>query len=402
MIVLEGIIRKQLIERYFLEDVDAQNLQYSAQIFVDSMNLIETGHHEVNADRDPDLCAHCVLAGAEESFDSQVLLDPFEEEFDLPATLVNGCDRQGGKIEVVGQEDQSLSALRIDIADTSQSLRVVEFPFSGAQPDRLIAAQSRCLVDCSGLQNVESRVALGSNHKVSLGAVDAEQTSEVEVTPVDHIDAPLFEGDLVEEVHIVNRSIRDTDEHRDWACQVDLSVQFDRCFGAPEVRPREHRQAKIDGRRIHRINHLVQIQPIGVAGIESTRLANENLSECFVNAPVPMLVGVGQVGPGDVPSNAHCVEMSATAQTGFDVPQALPKSNLRESHCQKLVAGRHALAASLHRVQCNTSLELLAVQQIENLSENQTSGVHPLLRMNSANNRQRVQMRDMLFYSLAA
>lgn len=402
MIVASSIIRKQLIERDFLKNVHAQNLQYPGQTFVDSMDLIETGHHEVNADGDPDLSAHCILAGAEESFDSQVLFDPFEEEFDLPATLVNGCDRQGGKIEVVGQEDQSLSALRIDIADTSQSLRVVEFSFSGAQSDRLVATQSGCLVDRSGLQNVESRVGLGSNHEVSLGVVDAEQTSEVEVTPVDHIDAPRFEGDLVEEVHVVNRSIRNTDEHRDWAGKVDLGVQLDSSFGSAEVCPWKHRKAQIDSRGIDRIHHLVEIEPIRIFGIQPSGFSNENLSERFVNTPVPMFVGVGQIGPSDVPTNAHCVEMSATAQAGFDISQALSKSNLRESHREELIASSHALARSLHRVQCNTTIELLPVNEIGDLSEDQASSVHSLLRMNSASNRQRVQMRHMPFYSLAA
>ena len=44
MIVFEGIIHKQLIERDFLDDIHAQNLEYPAQPFVDSMNLIETGN----------------------------------------------------------------------------------------------------------------------------------------------------------------------------------------------------------------------------------------------------------------------------------------------------------------------------------------------------------------------
>ena len=43
------------------------------------MNLIETGNHEVNADRDPDLGAYGVLTGAVKGFDAEVLLDPFEE-----------------------------------------------------------------------------------------------------------------------------------------------------------------------------------------------------------------------------------------------------------------------------------------------------------------------------------
>ena len=47
-----SVICKQLVERRFLKYVDAKNLQCPAESFIDSMNLIETGHYEVNADGD--------------------------------------------------------------------------------------------------------------------------------------------------------------------------------------------------------------------------------------------------------------------------------------------------------------------------------------------------------------
>jgi len=50
--------------------------------------LFENRHQQVNRNRDSDLGAHGVLAGAIERFDAQVLLDPFEEQFDVPATVV--------------------------------------------------------------------------------------------------------------------------------------------------------------------------------------------------------------------------------------------------------------------------------------------------------------------------
>ena len=366
------------------------------------MNLIETGHHEVNADGDPDLGSHGVFAGAEEGFDSKVLLDPFEEEFDLPATLVNSCDGQCWEVEVVGQKDQPFSCFCIEVADTPKTFGIVDFSLSGAQPDRLVATQSCVLVDGAGFQDIELRVALGSNHEVCLGLLDSEQAGEVEIAAVDHINTARLESDLIQEMDVVNRSIGNAHKNWDRAGQVELSVQFDGCFGSPEVGPRKHRKTQVDGRGIDSVNHLAEIQPVGVVGIESPGLADEDLRERFVNAPVAILVGIGQIGSGDVPANPHGVEMSATAQTGFDVPKTLPKSDLRKSHREKLIAGGHAPAASLHWMELHTALELLAVQQIENLSKNQTSGIHPLLRMNSANNRQRVQMRDIPFSSLAA
>jgi len=51
-------------------------------------------------------------AGTEEALDPQVLLDPLEEQLDLPAARVQRRDGQGGHGRVVGQEDEGLARHR--------------------------------------------------------------------------------------------------------------------------------------------------------------------------------------------------------------------------------------------------------------------------------------------------
>ena len=62
----------------------------------------DDGDQNVDADGDPDLGLDRVLAGAEKALDTQMLLDPFEEQFHLPALLVDLRDDQGRQREVVG------------------------------------------------------------------------------------------------------------------------------------------------------------------------------------------------------------------------------------------------------------------------------------------------------------
>ena len=45
------------------------------------------GYQHVNSDCNPDLGLDGILGGPIKRFDTKVLLDPFEEDFDLPATL---------------------------------------------------------------------------------------------------------------------------------------------------------------------------------------------------------------------------------------------------------------------------------------------------------------------------
>src|SRR3990172_12098435 len=63
---------------------------------------------------DGDLDTHGVLGSAEEVADLEGLLDPAEEQLDLPATLVEFGNLFGRSIEIVGEDAQVLSGFCLD------------------------------------------------------------------------------------------------------------------------------------------------------------------------------------------------------------------------------------------------------------------------------------------------
>ena len=73
---------------------------------------------------DPYLRLDSIRGGAEERLDLQMLLDPLEEQLDLPAQTVELGDGEGGQREVVGEEDQSLAGLGVDEADQPQGVGI--------------------------------------------------------------------------------------------------------------------------------------------------------------------------------------------------------------------------------------------------------------------------------------
>lgn len=366
------------------------------------MHLIETGHHQVNADCDPDLSSHGVLGCAEECFDAQVLFDPFEEQFDLPAAFVNGWDSLCWQIEVIRQEDQALSRLGIKEADTSELFWIVSLTFVSAQPNGLIAAQAAGLVDWTRLAQAEPHIAFCSYDKVGVRAVDSKEPSKVEVSAVEDIDASSFKENPIHEVNVMNRSLCNLHENRDRTSQVNLSVEFNRGFSPTKMSPWKHRQTKINRGGIDGINHLVDVESVGVFAIKSPRLANQNLSECFVNTPVTMLVRISEISSRDVAPDAHRIEIRTPSQTGFNVSKALPESNLSKRHREKLISCSHSFACTRHRVKIHAAVELLAMDQVGDLSENKAASVHSLLRMKQNPFGQPAQMRHMPFPLLAA
>ena len=99
--VLQGSFRKYLCDKDFLEEYNAENLQDFAQTQIDFQFLLDDRYQNVNADGNPDLSLHCVFARAKEAFDSQVLLDPFEEDFYLPTAPVKLRDCQSRQSKIV-------------------------------------------------------------------------------------------------------------------------------------------------------------------------------------------------------------------------------------------------------------------------------------------------------------
>ena len=112
------------MERYLLKRRCADDLQDFIHGRLKVFLVLCDRDQEIGAQRGPNLDAHAVRRVAEESAQAQVLLDPTEEKFDGPSAAVNRSDHQGRQGELVRQEDQRLTAFRVDIADTPQRFRV--------------------------------------------------------------------------------------------------------------------------------------------------------------------------------------------------------------------------------------------------------------------------------------
>ena len=100
--ILVSNLRNQLIQRDLLKHVDAQNLENLGQTEFQPQFLANDGNHNIDTDGDPDLCPNRIVACSKKVLDSEVLLYPFEKQFNLPTTLIEVSDGKRGKVKVVG------------------------------------------------------------------------------------------------------------------------------------------------------------------------------------------------------------------------------------------------------------------------------------------------------------
>lgn len=154
------------------------------------------------------------------------------------------------------------------------------------------------------------------------------------VSTIHEIGASRLWNDLIKDVDVMNAPLGDADEHWNRAAQVDHRVHFDGGFGSPKIRPRKQRQAQIDGRGVQCVNHLVDLQFAVIRTVEPARFADEHLGQRREGAPIPKLVGVGQIGPRYLSPDAHRIKMTRTSQAGLDIAQTLAAGTVLNVHRQ--------------------------------------------------------------------
>ena len=239
---------------------------------------------------------------------------------------------------MIRQEDERFVGCRIPVSDSPQLPRVILGSVKVVQHHGLIADQSRAALDWPGYNAPDIRIALGSSDEEPTALMQGVESSEIQISPVHHIEGAGFGDQDVEYIDVVPFAVGNMDKTRDLTAQIQQRMHLDRALGRAKRRPREQRQTQIDGGRVQCIDGVVQFQAQGFGGVQLPCNSNQRLGELAVQAPVAALVGIGQIAAREVAAQSEVIRFGGMRfETRLDVPQALAKGDLRERHAQELV-----------------------------------------------------------------
>src|SRR6516162_6642156 len=339
--------------------------------------LFENRHQQVNRNGNGNLGAHGIFAGTVESFDPQMLFDPFEEQLDLPARAVDLRYRQRRQAEVVGQKYQRLTRLGIAIADAANHLGIGALNIETVQNHRLVETQTGAFVHEARIPSSAAEILPRASDKESPVLVDPVQSSKIQVSSVHNVEGTGLVGELVQNIDVVDTAGCDNKFRRDVALQVEQGMQLDAAFASPEGGPGKQRQAQVDGGGVQGIGGLLDFGRQRFVRVESGSLLNEHLSKVAKDAPIAQFVGIGQSAAGGRLANAAVVELGTqSAQARFDIAQTLAPGQLREGHDDKLFVGEQFADAEVAAISLNTLVEFVFGQAVQQLGENRTTFVH--------------------------
>src|ERR1035437_4752418 len=339
--------------------------------------VFQNGDEQINGDGGPDLGAHRVGAGAIKGFDAQMLLDPFEEEFDLPATPIELGNGQRWHGEVVGQEDEGFAGDGITIADAAERVRVIVLGEQTSQHHGLVKTQAGGFIHGPGVTAGATKFLFGPGDEESTALMNPMPPGEVEIAAIHDVKRTGFPDQLVEEVDIMNTASGDNDDGGKVALEGQQGVEFDGGLVTAESSPRKEREAEVNRGGVQRISRRLEFKPKGFIGVERGGLLDEHLGEVGKDTPVPLFIGHRQrVAGGGLP-DAGVIELRAEGrQTGFDVAQTFAPRQLGERQHEELFVSGQLADAKVAMVTCNTLIELVFGQEVEELGEDGATFVH--------------------------
>ena len=339
--------------------------------------FFQEGDEQINGDGTPDLGAHGVGACAIKGFDSEMLLDPFEEQLDLPATVIQLRDSQRGCGEVVGQKDQSLARFEIAIADASQRRGIIVLSQPARRDDRLVKAQAGGFVHGTGVAADEAEVFLGARNEEGGTLMQAVQSGEVEIPAIHDVERAGFPSELVEDVHVVNAARGDNDDGGKVAVESQQCVEFDGGLVLTELGPREQRETEVNGGGVQCVGGGFEFGEEGVFGVKRGGLSDEDLGEVGKDTPITLFVGIGQRAAGGGLAETGVIKFwTEGGQTGFDVTETFAPSELGEREHEEVFVGRKFADEMIAVITSDTLVELVFGEEVQELGEDGATFVH--------------------------
>src|SRR5712671_5178441 len=159
----------------------------------------------------------CIIIVSEELADLEVLLDPAEQEFDLPAAFVERGDGDGGALHVVGQQCDGVIVVVTPEAHAAQPDRQFGIAFAG-KPHLGIFENGAAVAlrhgDRTKLDRLEPHVGFGPRHEARSGGRDRAPPTVMAITFVEHVSGARLDPDGAADLGIVDVGIGQIEDAR--------------------------------------------------------------------------------------------------------------------------------------------------------------------------------------------
>lgn len=207
-----------------------------------------------------------ILRLSPKGLDAEMLLDPLEEQFNLPPVFIKESNVFSFKIEVVCVICEGASKLWREVNDASDSCWIIRFVPLACETNSLVTEDIFfSFLKVNSALYLISRMKLLSNDKECSRAMDFVEPCKVKVPSIKHIACERLVCKPVHGVDIMYLSVGDSVEYGNLRNDVNLRVDSYSKFGRSELRPSENGQAEINCCGVNCIESPMQFKLSGKA-----------------------------------------------------------------------------------------------------------------------------------------
>ena len=288
---VDVILDKQRVSK------DAHDLNdWAANLMVVFNDTNETVCDDGNMDLDTD----SILALTPKGLDFEMLLDPFEEQLDLPSVFVKKCDFACFEIEVIRIVCKSSLQIRSIIDNASERNRIVAFIPASSESDSLVSKDIvLSLKQILSILNLIVRMELLPDNEEGACLFNGKESRQVKVSTVEDVAGKPLIFNPVHRVDIMNLCSRDSIEHWNLSSDVKLCMNPDTSLCTPEFCPSEDREAKVNDCRVDSIESSMKLKVPGDSSLLS--LPDHIEGKLFIDPVITESIGLGDgtsVGSG--------------------------------------------------------------------------------------------------------
>lgn len=249
---LNGILDQQGVAKY-AHDLHNRPVQFEVVLNNGNETVRDNGHMY--------LYSNSILRFSPKGFNTQMLLNPFEKQFNLPSVAIKKSNVFCVEIEivcVVGEGPSKVGGIEYDSPEPNWIVSTVS---RSCESDRLI---SQDIV--ISFQNVFTfsdfiiRMKLLPNDEKSPSLLDCEESGEVKVASVKYVACLPFVDNPVHGLGIMDICMANSVKYRYFSGNINLSMNFNAGLCTSEFCPSKDRHAQIDGSGINGVEPSVEFK----------------------------------------------------------------------------------------------------------------------------------------------
>ena len=339
--------------------------------------VFNNGDETVRDDGDMYLYADCILRFSPKGFDTKMLFDPFEKQFNLPSVSVKKGNFNCFEVEVIGVVGEGPSKVRGIEYDTPERNRIVFTVSLACEPNRLVPQDIVfSFKQVFTLHDFIIRMEFLPDDEESSSLLNCVKPGEIKVPSVKYIASMPFVHKPVHELGVMHICITDSVEDRYFSGDINLSMNLDSGLRASELCPSKDRHAQVDGSGINGIKPSVEFKLFGDTfglgnrhNVKGKLLKNFRVSEAVSfgkNASVDRYLSKSKVKRSFGMSNSDICEF----------PKTMTADELTVHNDQHMTPVGWCHSGSPVFVFYYQSFEVTSREKLHNLCENIFADIH--------------------------